>query len=90
MNHIVRVKSNNEEEVNVRTIPSLIPPARLEKATICKIDVEGFEMEVLEGLREIMGALEKCRFVVEVSPDYLKKNGASSFSNLRLFQLLRI
>ena len=46
-------------------------------------------MEVLEGLREIMWALEKCRFVVEVSPDYLKKWGIS-FSNLRLFQLLRI
>ena len=77
MNHIVRLNSNNEVEVNVRTIPSLIPPARLEKAAICKIDVEGFEMEVLEGLQEIMGSLEKCRFVVEVSPEYLKKNGAS-------------
>ena len=34
-------------------------------------------MITLEYVIKIMGSLKKCSFVVEVSPEYLKKNGAS-------------
>ncbi len=50
-----------------------IPEEFLPQARLCKIDVEGYELFVLNGMRTVMPKLTNCNFVIEISPDFLAK-----------------
>jgi|SRR5579872_728803 len=45
----------------------------LKQVRVCKIDVEGQELLVLNGMRECMHLLKSCVFVVEMTPSFLDK-----------------
>ena len=63
------LKSNlkeNSVEVKTRTIDSLLREIGVEKVDWVKIDVEGAEVEVLEGMREVLRKNKKLRMLIEV------------------------
>jgi len=63
------LKSNlkeNSVEVETRTIDSLLREIGVEKVDWVKIDVEGAEVEVLEGMREVLRKNKKLRMLIEV------------------------
>ena len=63
------LKSNLKEnsfEVETRTIDSLSQELGIEKVNWVKIDVEGAEVEVLEGMREVLRKNKKLRMLIEV------------------------
>lgn len=47
----------------------------LQKTKVCKLDVEGQEMFILNSLRPHMELFKQCVFIVEISPLYLEKVG---------------
>jgi hypothetical protein len=53
-------------------------PRELERARLVKIDVEGWEMEVLEGMKESLPLLRRAAIVVEVTPGWPETNGSSA------------
>ncbi|MCP2729721.1 FkbM family methyltransferase [Symplocastrum sp. BBK-W-15] len=53
----------------------LIPESILEDIRLCKIDVEGFEISVLNGMKNSMKFMNQATFVVEISPSFLPKAG---------------
>lgn len=66
------------EDVPVFRVDSLL--ARHGEGTtpqLVKIDVEGAEMEVLAGMRELLATRPPPCMVVEISPDLLRKTGSS-------------
>ena len=77
MNFISKVPSTDSISVRIKAIDQVLNSHILERIKLCKIDVEGFEMEVLKGMRNSFNQMRGCHYVVEVSPEYLKKNGAS-------------
>jgi len=63
------LKSNlkeNSVEVETRTIDSLLREIGVKKVDWVKIDVEGAEVEVLEGMREVLRENKKLRMLIEV------------------------
>jgi len=66
------------EEVPVVRIDTLLARHGCGKAPqLIKIDVEGAEMEVLAGMRELLATRPPPCLVVEISPDLLRKSGSS-------------
>lgn len=63
--------------VQVRTarFDALFSPALLERVRVVKVDVEGAEMELLQGMTGTFEHLQRAVFVVEVSPGLLAKAG---------------
>lgn len=53
-------------------INPFIPREYLSRIKVCKIDVEGFELFVLNGMRDVMPYLT-CSFIIEITPQYLAK-----------------
>ncbi len=76
MNQISNAEAGNER-VKMTTIDSWLQHANDARPDVIKIDVEGFEMEVLRGARE---TLQTCRpkLFVEVNDMYLKAFGSSA------------
>lgn len=60
---------------NFSPLLNLLSPSILEQTKICKLDVEGQEMFILNSLRSHMGLLKKSVFVVEMNPRFLNKAG---------------
>ncbi len=46
----------------------MFPKELPKKVKVCKIDVEGYEKYVLEGMEEVMHELKQCVFVMEMTP----------------------
>jgi|GEM_PF-1369439 len=65
-----------EVSVLVGRLQDFVAPPLLRAIAVVKIDVEGFEMEVLRGLECSMQHLGAVIFVVEVTPSYLARAGA--------------
>lgn len=86
MNRIVPCGTKNSVRVKVKKLDSLIKTLDLEKIGLCKIDVEGFELEVLEGMSNIITKLETCKFIVEISPTYLCDNGRKAEDIYKFFE----
>src|SRR3990167_772788 len=60
------------------TLLKLLSADVLKQARVCKLDVEGQEMFILNSLRSHMDILKKCVFVIEMSPRFLSKVGFST------------
>lgn len=61
----VQSKNENLQQVAVRTIDSLVQEREIQVPQIMKIDVQGYELEVLKGAQELFGKTEL--FIIEVS-----------------------
>ncbi|MEQ9443513.1 MAG: FkbM family methyltransferase [Cyclobacteriaceae bacterium] len=70
-------KENTPVQCHFNKISNLLSVAMLQQVALCKIDVEGYEVEVLRGLEESMPYLNEAVFIVEISPAYLKQAGAT-------------
>lgn len=58
-------KNSTEEPVEVRTLDSLLPQLRLRKNVLAKLDVQGYELNVLRGAEEALSQIDI--LVVETS-----------------------
>ena len=56
---------------------NLLPESIAQKTKLIKIDVEGYEFFVLDGMRKIMPFFTKARFIVEITPGFLLKANTS-------------
>ncbi len=75
-----------EAEVEGRPLPDIVPEADLCRARLIKIDVEGAEWMVLQGLRPLLPRLAPdVRVLLEVTPSALARTGGSFDELLALF-----
>ena len=77
MNYISSSRTTDSVIVKVKTIDSLLHSTNLTDITLCKIDVEGYELDVLNGISNSFSAMSNCTYVIEISPFYLKRNKVS-------------
>ncbi len=79
MNSVVNLSQHADEQINCyfTALDSLVPSGILSDVRLCKIDVEGFEVPVLQGMAQSIKVMNKATFVVEISPGYLAKAGNS-------------
>jgi FkbM family methyltransferase len=64
-------------EVGCYRFDSLITDEILKKVKVIKMDVEGYEMTVLNGMTGSMQKLQNAKFILEINSSFLKKAGAS-------------
>lgn len=74
-------------EIRVAVIDQFIREQKITRVDLLKIDVEGFEYEVLKGAEETLKAYKPTLFV-ELSENNLKQNGASSKMVIELLENL--
>lgn len=60
-------------EVVVTTLDKLLDKLAIKKVDILRINVEGIELEVLKGLRELLAKERISKIVVEIHPPYKQK-----------------
>jgi FkbM family methyltransferase len=77
-NSLVNDNQHGYVEALFAPMSSLIPKGFLSRIRLVKIDVEGYELFVLEGMRGIMAQLTDCHFVIEITPQFLAKVGHST------------
>jgi FkbM family methyltransferase len=76
----------SEGEVRAAPLPSLLSADEMARARIVKVDVEGAEWAVAQGMRPLLSACrEDLEIVIEVSPDRLAEQGHSVAEIFELF-----
>jgi FkbM family methyltransferase len=80
MNRVVQDASwaTNTIRCPVRRLDEMLSPEQLRRVSLVKIDVEGFEMDVLLGLEKAAYELQGAAFVIEITPAWLEQNGHSA------------
>ena len=68
MASIIRDSGEGEEAVMAKPLSDLLTDDEVESARLIKIDVEGAEALVMEGMRPILPKLLQCDFLVELNP----------------------
>ena len=68
MASMLRADNAGEEEVEAKPLGALITPQELETVRLIKIDVEGAEALVIEGMKPILPRLTNCDILVELNP----------------------
>lgn len=68
MASILRESGEGDEEIMAQPLGSLVSEQELESARLIKIDVEGAEGLVMEGMHGILPKLLQCDFLVELNP----------------------
>ena len=68
---------SNTTEITVETIDDIISSKKIEKVDVLKIDVDGFEYEVLTGCKESFKEKKICSIICEVHFEHLRKKGLS-------------
>ncbi len=71
-------KYNQVVSCSFMPLDCILSESFISKVQLCKIDVEGYEMSVLKGMRKSMEHMSNAIFVVEISPEYLKIAGYSA------------
>jgi FkbM family methyltransferase len=72
-------RSDESTVVPCRPLPACLSEDELKRARVIKIDVEGAEWGVLQGLAPALAALHpECEIVAEISPDRLRTQGVSA------------
>jgi len=81
-----RLSTEQEAVVEGRPLPAIVPEAALLAARLIKIDVEGAEWLVVQGLRDLLPRLRpEAEILVEVKPEALSAFGATLEDFLGLF-----
>ncbi|MDO3379736.1 FkbM family methyltransferase [Geoalkalibacter halelectricus] len=75
-----------EAEVDSAPLPDILLPSEKEKVRIVKIDVEGAEYFVLDGMRDLLKACPRMEVVVEINPGRLKSLGKSLEEIFEMFE----
>lgn len=83
----VNEKNTIKESIEVTTIDDYVKINNLKKVKFIKIDVEGFEPQVLEGAIQTIRN-QKPNFFIEVSPDWWSKNNYKAKNVLTIFEEL--
>lgn len=74
-NHVVRTGEEGAVVTKVFRLDQAITADLARRVRLVKIDVEGYEMEVLRGMESLMGSFGDAEFVVEIFPEMLRKAG---------------
>ncbi len=83
----INTNSNEGKKVKVSTIDLYVQQKELKKLDLIKIDVEGFEMRVLQGAQEVLQKFRPLLFI-EVNDDNLKEQADSALSLIEfLFEM---
>lgn len=74
---LCRVENAEQVEVNVLRLEDILESKRISRVRLLKVDVEGFELEVLKGVEDSLseGVIEY--ILVELNDYWLRKNGTS-------------
>lgn len=64
-------------EVNCYSFDSIVTDEMLARTKLVKIDVEGYEMTVLNGMKKSMPKLQTAKFILEINSAFLQKAGGS-------------
>lgn len=75
------------EQVQVETLDSVVARLGIAKVDVVKIDVEGAELKVLEGAREVLRR-SRPLLLIEANDDALRNQGASTAQLLALLRSL--
>ena len=86
MNKIVTSHSKDTITIKTKKLDQILNNIDLHKIKLFKIDVEGSEIDVLEGMTTTIARLSDCKFVVEVSPTYLAEKGYRTDDLYNFFQ----
>jgi FkbM family methyltransferase len=74
------IDSSKVEVCHFASLPHLLSNHILQQTRVCKIDVEGQELFVLNALKPILHKLKNCIFIIEVTPSFLEKINLSASS----------
>ena len=74
-----------DSEVEVTTLDSFMPYLSNKNIAVMKIDVEGHELEVLQGGKELITKYHVPLVVLEFSPDYLREVGTAPINLAQFF-----
>ena len=74
-----------ESQVNITTLNTFMPYLSDKNIALIKIDVEGHELEVLEGGKELITKYHVPFICLEFSPSYLKEVGSDPRQLVQLF-----
>ena len=85
-NHVVLAGENGTLTTRVFRLEQAITADLAKRVKLVKIDVEGYEMEVLEGMKSLMGFFSNTEFVVEIFPEMLRKAGTHPASIYEFFE----
>jgi FkbM family methyltransferase len=70
--------------VSVRAVADLVPSDLWGRVRLVKVDVEGYELEVLEGLEPLLALGSPIALIVEVSPEWTTESPGESLEQLRV------
>lgn len=71
-NSVLETRASDESVLcKFKPLSRALSPEILARTTVCKIDVEGFEMSVLGGMENSMQFLKGTTFVIEIARKYL-------------------
>ena len=82
MPHAARAEEFVATEVPLATVDGIVPEHLRARVRVVKIDVEGYEIEVLRGMSSILGSAGRLAVFVETSPDWANVDPASSLTEL--------
>jgi len=87
MNRIVASDASdiNSNRIDVITLDSYVRENDLKKVDLIKIDVEGFEMNVLKGSKEVINAFRPS-FFIELDDSNLREQGSSAKELVELLE----
>jgi FkbM family methyltransferase len=83
-----RIAATGDIEVPMVTLDDALPPATAGKVRFIKIDVQGYEQRVLEGMKRTIEANPNAIIVTEIFPQSLKDAGSSASAFLALIRSL--
>lgn len=76
--HVGKDTARNVAVCHCEPFDSLLKAEAIARIRVVKIDVEGFEMEVLCGMVASIAAMQRVTFVVEVTRSFLQRAGSSA------------
>ena len=84
-NSVLDVSASGEKvQCAFDPLGSYLSQSQLASVGLIKIDVEGFEYQVVEGMKEVLPSLS-CPIVIEITPPFLAKAGHSATALYDLF-----